>query len=256
MQNVKKRHITNLLQAYPKGLVLTPSFLEKEGFSLSLQQWYRKSHWLKSLGSKGAMLIEGSKPYLTGALMAMQLQQNSDVHIGGATALELQGNAQYLRMMFSGKASIFVEKKRTLPQWFINTEWDTQFEVFSFSLFRDNSLGLTDFTEGELTAKISTRERAIMECLYLCPDKFSLVEVMEIMDGLTTLRPDMLQSLLENCSSIKVKRLFLFFAEKSNWSWFNFINTNKIDLGVGTRAIRKNGFFNEKYQLVLPKEVL
>jgi len=76
------------------------------------------------------------------------------------------------------------------------------------------------------------------------------------MDGLTTLRPLQAQELLENCKSIKVKRLFLFFAEKVGHSWFKYIDIKKIDLGSGNRSLAKDGVLVSKYQLVVPKELI
>ena len=95
-----------------------------------------------------------------------------------------------------------------------------------------------------------------MECLSLTPNQFSLSEVYELMDGLTTLRPVQAQELLENCKSIKVKRLFLYFAEKTGHSWFKYIDLGKIDLGSGKRSFAQDGVLVSKYQLVVPKEFI
>ncbi|MFR9534110.1 MAG: type IV toxin-antitoxin system AbiEi family antitoxin domain-containing protein, partial [Rikenellaceae bacterium] len=73
---------------------------------------------------------------------------------------------------------------------------------------------------------------------------------------LTTLRPKLLQQLLELCSSVKVKRLFLYMAEKSGHSWFRSLDLDKIDLGSGKRMIEKNGVYNSKYMITLPNELV
>jgi hypothetical protein len=39
------------------------------------------------------------------------------------------------------------------------------------------------------------------------------------MEGLNTLRPDLVQELLEKCSSVKVKRLFMHLAEQFQHPW-------------------------------------
>lgn len=61
------------------------------------------------------------------------------------------------------------------------------------------------------------------------------------MDGLTTLRPRLVQNLLEKCNSFKVKRLFLFMTEKSQHLWFKELDTHKINIGSGKWVIVKNG---------------
>jgi hypothetical protein len=73
---------------------------------------------------------------------------------------------------------------------------------------------------------------------------------MELLNGL---RPAKVQELLENCKSVKVKRLFLYFAEKAGHSWFKYVDTAKINLGSGNRSLAENGVLVSKYKLVLPK---
>jgi len=66
---------------------------------------------------------------------------------------------------------------------------------------------------------------------------------------------------LQSCSfafnaSIKVKRMFLYFAEKVGHSWFADLDMSKIILGKGVRRIVPNGKYVSKYELMLPKEVV
>jgi len=76
-----------------------------------------------------------------------------------------------------------------------------------------------------------------------------------IMEGLTSLKPSEVQKLLEACTSIKVKRLFLYFAEVSNHTWFNYLDVDKINLGSGKRSIVKDGSYNEKYKITVPQRI-
>ena len=94
-----------------------------------------------------------------------------------------------------------------------------------------------------------------MECLYLAPEKQELSECHELMEGLTNLRPQQVQALLEACTSVKVKRLFLFLAEKAKHDWFEYLDLTKIDLGKGKRSVVPNGVLNTKYQITVPKEL-
>ena len=75
---------------------------------------------------------------------------------------------------------------------------------------------------------------------------------MEMLNGLRT---NLLQQLLEDCKSIKVKRLFLFMAEKAGHSWLEDLDLSKIDLGRGKRSIVKNGVFNSKYQITISQDL-
>ena len=248
-----KTKINSLIQSLPRGSVLLPSWLLSQGYSYELQQSYRKSNWLKSIG-KGAMLRSGDPLVLTAALAALQNIENLNIHIGGRSALELQGLAHYLQIN-NPETTLFVNGRVKLPLWFENNDWNTKLKLFRLSLLNDESLGMVDFQEGELTMKISNPARAIMECLALCPDKFPLSESFELIEGLASLRPAKVQELLENCKSLKVKRLFLHFAEKVNHNWFKYLDVNKIDLGVGKRSLVESGVLVSKYKLVLPSEL-
>ena len=102
---------------------------------------------------------------------------------------------------------------------------------------------------------VSGAARAMMECLYLVPKHQSLMECHEIMAGLNNLRPTQVQQLLEQCKSVKVKRLFLYLAERSGHEWVNHLKLEKIDLGSGKRTIIKGGVYNAKYQITVDKEL-
>jgi hypothetical protein len=241
------------MQDYPKGLVLLSSWLVSKGYPYELQQQYRRSGWIKSIG-KGAMLKSGDPLLLSGALAAIQSQVNINLHLGGRSALELNGVAHYLQLT-SPEATLFSFGKSKLPSWFTNNKWDVDYIVFRTSLFNDDTIGLTDYQDAGIMMKISSSGRAMMECLSLCPTEFSLTEAYELMEGLSTLRPKQVQELLENCKSIKTKRLFLYFAERLGHSWLKYVNQAKINLGSGNRSLANNGVLIPKYNLVLPKEL-
>jgi hypothetical protein len=251
---INESKINQLVQKQPKGLVLLSSWLATEGYSYGLQQRYRKSAWLKSIG-KGAMVRTGDELLLSGAITALQTQAKASIHIGGRSALGLLGVAHYLQVN-SKELTLFAEGQFSLPVWFSKNKWDFEAKVYFTSLFTHEELGLTDYTDGELKMKISGAARAIMECLSLAPQQFSLKEAKEIMEGLTTIRPEIAQELLENCKSVKVKRLFLFLAEKAEHSWFKYIDAQKIDLGSGNRSLVNDGVLVSKYQLVVPGELI
>jgi hypothetical protein len=75
------------------------------------------------------------------------------------------------------------------------------------------------------------------------------------MQGMTSLSPNKLENLLKNCKSIKAKRLFLWFAEKQGYAWFNKLDLTNVDLGVGNRAIAKSGKLDKKYLITVPEHL-
>lgn len=242
-----------MMQEYPKGLVLLSSWLVSEGYSYELQQQYRKSGWLRSIG-KGAMVKSDGSLLLFGAISALQFQANINIHYGGRSALGLQGASHYLELA-SSEVTLFALGQTKLPAWFVNNKWNEDYKVFKSSLFRNDTVGLIDHQSAGIGMKISSSARAMIECLSLCPNEFSLTEAYELMEGLSTLRPKQVQDILEECKSIKAKRLFLYFAERAGHSWFKYVDQTTIDIGSGNRSLASNGVLVAKYKLVLPKEL-
>jgi hypothetical protein len=112
--------------------------------------------------------------------------------------------------------------------------------------------GLTQKDLGSYAVTISTPERAIMEVMYSLPRDASFEEVALLMEGLTTLRPRMLQGLLEQCRSVKVKRLFMYLAEDCHHAWVQKLDVSRVGFGKGKRMLVKGGRFNAKYNITVP----
>ncbi len=244
--------LNSLLNSQPLGVVLTSRWLVEKGYSLDLQKRYRNSRWYKSIGS-GALVRAGDKVDYLGGIYALQSQLGCTVHPGGKTALALQGKAHYLELS-PKKATLFADGQEKLPLWFNKYSWGIKIDYRTSSMLPAN-LGLIEIEHKTFTVKVSSPARAIMECLHLSPENQPLMEVYELMEGLNNLRPDVVQLLLEQCASIKVKRLFLYLAEKSGHDWFNYLKLDKVDLGKGKRSIVKNGVYVAKYQITIPKEL-
>lgn len=198
------------------------------------------------------MIRAGDQVGYEGAIYALQAQTRLTVHPGGRTALSMSGKAHYLEMD-SKKATLFGNQDEKLPTWFREYDWGVKVE-FHPSSFLPPDLGMTDVDFRTFSIKVSGAARAMMECLYLAPDKQDLMECYALMEGLNNLRPDQVQILLEKCRSIKVKRLFLYLAEKCGHGWVEYLDLKNVGLGSGKRSIVKNGIFVKKYQITVPKE--
>ncbi|WP_373495549.1 type IV toxin-antitoxin system AbiEi family antitoxin [Aquiflexum sp.] len=252
MDKENRSKINQLLSSNPSGIVFTSSWLVEQGYSLDLQKRYKKSHWFESIGS-GAMIRTDDNVEYEGALYALQNHLNSNFHPGGRTALAMLGKTHYLELGTT-KVFLFALAKDQLPTWFKQYEWRLKFSVHKTN-FLPADLGLVDFEIKDFKIKISGQVRAILECFYLTPKEHSFLECHELMEGLNNLRPKSVQELLEHCSSIKVKRLFLYFAEKAGHSWFSHLKLEDIDLGKGKRSLVKNGVFIPAYQITVPREL-
>jgi len=112
--------------------------------------------------------------------------------------------------------------------------------------------GFTEYQEKDFSVRISAPERAMLEMLHLVPQKVGFDEALLVMGNLVTLRPEVVQGLLEACRSVKVKRLFLFMAENQEHAWLSKVDLSKVDLGKGKRMIVSNGRYDPKYRITVP----
>ncbi|NRP14372.1 type IV toxin-antitoxin system AbiEi family antitoxin [Marinobacterium sp. xm-a-152] len=252
MNTDNRSKLNRLLTSQPDGVVIASAWLTTQGYSLDLQKQYRKSRWFDSIG-RGALVRHNDCVSYLGAIYALQTQLNLSVHLGGRTALTLQGKAHYLELALD-EVRLFGRVGETLPSWFQKYDWGVR-PQYTRSDFLPPSIGLIEHTYEGFSVKISSAVRAILECLYLAPAEQSLLEVYELMEGLNNLRPSRVQELLESCTSVKVKRLFLYLADKAGHEWFNHLNVEKIDLGKGKRALVNEGVYVPKYQITVPPEL-
>ena len=222
----------------PKGIPVTTGQMEGWGISRQLVHRYVQSGWLEPLGS-GYYRRPGDEITRDGALAALAAQ-GINVHIGGKSALSEQGVTHYLAMG-TQKLFLYSTKRRKLPTWF-TTQFPCELRI-------NRLFGEDDGTAGRLHVQrrdandqyspcVSDPERALLEMLDDVPHKQSRDEAMKLMEPLFTLRPDVLQSLLEACTRIKVKRLFFALAQELNLPVLKTLDRSRIDFGAESVYIR------------------
>ena len=250
MSTTSESKLNHLLSTQPLGVVLSSAWLAEQGYSLDLQKRYKRSQWFDSIGT-GALIRHSDQVDYLGGIYALQSQLGLSVHPAAKTALSMQGKAHYLEL--STKAvQLFGGSEDNLPLWFKKRDWGVSVDC-KLTSFLPPDLGLVEIEHKGFTVKVSSPARAVMECLYLAPKSQPLLEVFELMEGLNNLRPASVQKLLEGCTSVKVKRLFLYLADKAGHEWLSYISLDKVDLGSGKRAIVNNGVYVSKYQITVPK---
>jgi len=255
MTGKNKRKLNHFMVSSPSGVVLTTEWLQEQGISYKLAWWYVHSGLLERLGMK-AYKKAGDNITWAGAVAALQIHMHLRIHVGGKTALQVLGRSHFLPMQGIRQVTLFADLNVRLPSWLSKKKlWDVDFEIFKTSLFdtKDKLLGIIERPVNGIILQMSCPERAAMEILYLCPKHQSLEEVALLIENLGQLRPAVVQSLLEKCNSIKVKRLFLYFAEKKQHTWLSDLDFKKINLGHGKRVIGAGGKYNSKYKLSLPE---
>jgi hypothetical protein len=243
--------INQILSQWPAQTLLTSDWLEKKGISRQLAASYVKSGWFERFDT-GVYKRPQDEVTWAGALYTLQAISGLAVFIGGKTALEIQGYGHYVHAGFPGRVVLWKQPDLWLPAWFTKHTWDASIEVRSARLFDDGDLRITSRQVGGLTLHLSSPERAVLEYVYDIPKHESLDQAHYIMEGLATLRPALLQELLQRCRSIKVKRLFLHLAQTYNHSWFTYLDESSVELGSGKREIIKGGKLDKKYRIVVP----
>lgn len=251
MSIVSKNKLNQLLQLKKQGGLYFASWLKENGYSNQLIMKYRNSGWLSSL-SRGIMYRTGDKLNSFAVLDSYNDQMRKKFYIAAHSALELFGFNHYVPM---GKPLLMVghPKEQLIPSWIKENEFERTLKFFSTETFSELQLDVFDSEYTHLKAAIP--EQAFLECLLLSPKQYSYVDLYYIMEQLTTLRPDVLQSLLENTDNIKVKRMFLYMAEKAGHYWYNMLDTNKIDLGSGKQKLVEKGLYIPKYKITIPQEL-
>lgn len=240
-----------LLQKNNPGGLYFSAWLKENGYSDQLLKSYRDSGWLKTL-SRGVMYRTGDKLRTFAVLESWNGQLEKHYHIAAHSALELAGLNHYVPM---GKPILMIghPKQEPVPTWMKNLELDYSFKFFSTETFSKPQFASfnTDYTH----VQTSVPEQAFLECLLLAPEHYSYMDLYYIMEQLTTLRPNVVQELLENTNNLKVKRMFLYMAKKAGHYWFESLDIEKIELGTGKHQLVENGVYIPKYKITVPKEL-
>lgn len=244
--------INKILAKWLSGDVHTLRWFERHGVSQRVAYGYSKSGALRKIGP-GVFSLPDDKLDWRGAVRALQEELLAPVHVGGRSALELQGVAHNIAGAMRPRISIIATGRVAVPTWIKGYDWNADLIFRQLSLFSSEG-SFTDLTNNGLTIKLSSREQAILELI----DALDLSETFETaenyLSSLMTMRPLELQKLLERCTSFKVKRVFLYLAERLELPFFSKLKLGSIDIGSGKRVVVKGGHWNAKYMITVPKE--
>lgn len=186
-----------------------------------------------------------------GALASYQSQVSSDLYVAAHSTLELWEFNHYVPM---GKPVLMVGmRQRSFPLLLKSSLFDRDFRPFHSSILQ--SARLASFQYQDWLLQVSVPEQAFIEYLYLAPKLYDYVDLFYIMEQLTVLRADVLQLLLEEAEHYRVRRLFLYIAEKAGHTWFDDLDVSRIDIGSHKHQLVKDGVYVAKYKMTIPKEL-
>jgi hypothetical protein len=151
----------------------------------------------------------------------------------GSTPIRGANKIKQLETKSITNISLFADAGTKIPTWFSKKYWPIDFEIHRTSLFGDHNalLGIVEKLIDGFTIQLSCPERAAMEMLFLSPKHQTLYDTTEYMEQFKGLQPEIVQLLLENCNSIKVKRLFLYFVNRFRRGFVSKLDLTTINLG-------------------------
>jgi hypothetical protein len=264
----KLNHLERML---PEGLLVDAAWLSRHGYSTGLRSQYVSAGWLQQPVRRVYQRPRGPLGWQQ-VVVSLQTLLARDLVVGGRTALELHGFAHYLQQQTT---SVYLYGPDKPPTWLQDLDVGVRFVYRNDGrLFRqqrasaaphrlDAEAGPTAARPDSMAAQpwgswrwplvLSSPERAILELLDELPDNESFHQADMLMEGLSTLSPARLQSLLGDCRSIKVKRLFFFFADRHRHAWLKRLDRSVIDLGSGKRMLVKGGRFDAEHLITVPE---
>lgn len=270
--------LNRLQHLLPEGLLADAHWLEAQGYSSTLRSKYVARGWLEQ-PARGVFTRPGGVRRWEQVVISLQSVLRLPVAVGGRSALQLHGYGHHLPL--GGEARVLLYTECALPGWLGNPTLDVEFDtrnarrLFSMpglreavaalpspsaalgpgteSAFFQPGLQTVPWSHHDWPLLVSTPERAILELLDELPDRETFESVDVLMEGLRTLRPRQLQAVLEACVSVKVNRLFLWFAERHGHPWLRHLNTDRVRTGSGKRVIATGGRLDRKYLITVPE---
>jgi hypothetical protein len=263
----------NQLQQLPDGALVDAAWLERRGYSSSLRSQYVKAGWLNQPAPR--VYCRGNSPLSwREAIISLQTFLESDLTVGGRSALEELGYGHYL----GRRREVHLYGPQRPPGWLAALPLEVEFVWHnSRRLFPDDPVvtqsddpqsGASDeplpFLPGGFlisggTAKwglrLASAERALFQLLDELPGRETFHQVDMLMEGLANLSPRSLQVQLASCTSIKVKRLFFYFADRHRHAWLERLDRSDVDLGTGKRVLVKGGKLDPTYLITVPEEL-
>jgi hypothetical protein len=258
----------------PEGLLVDARWLTGHGYSTSLRSQYVAAGWLEQPARGVYRRPRGSLSWRQ-VVISLQALLEYPLLVGGRTALEVQGYAHYLgrdlkevhlygpkppprwlhKLPFNLRFFYHNDRKLFRTEWLVNapTQLDVTKDKNAKGETRHESWMVQPWGQWDWPLALSTPERAILELLDELPKRESFHQVDMLMQNLANLSPRRLQKLLADCRSIKVKRLFFFFADKHQHAWLKRLDKSAIDFGTGKRMLVKGGKLDKTYQITVPE---
>lgn len=286
-----------LAQAVPDDLVLPREWLLQQGFTDDNLTGYVRSGYLSRVGRALYAKPQAGRSWLFGekqkdegalptaiapwkiALSSSLLTEPTPLAVAGYSALEVRNLAHF----YSNQPlrEIWVTGPKALPRWVAqmnSVDWRLipagKLFVDAAGMPTDQQLFNLDTDELDHTLQMrgfeaigrdsnrswivaSTPERALLEWASQLNTEADWRHFYEVMEGVPSLRPTLLRTLLARCKSVKAKRVFLWMGKQLDASWYHALKRDMsgIDLGKGKRQLIPGGALDTEYQITVVREI-
>lgn len=244
----------SLEQYLPEGQLVNRTWLKACGISRPRVDYALRAGKLEAV-ARGVYRRPG--PPLKWEHVVYSLNEmGCDVHVGGRSALELQGLAHYLPA--GGVQRIDLYGSDRIPAWVADFPAPFRFDLHTqnrFDPLPEAAVYPKPFGAWDWPVPHSTPELALLELLTGVRDAADFSVADKFFESAVNLRPDLLSALLRACSQVKAKRLFLWFSDRHGHAWREALATEQIDLGRGKRMLIKGGAYDAAYQITVPREM-
>lgn len=262
----KRPYRQQLSGLLPYGMLATKKWLKEQGLTTHTVDNAVKTETLLPLAA-GVYCQYSRSLNWEGVVASMQRMQRKDadslptVVVGGLSALAISGLTQYLSL--GNTPHIHLYSLGKLPTWLARLELSMEFECHGTGRLWSSRLLLNKIfiKEYEWDSRcppvyFSCPEKAILEMLMDLPQAVTFEHADELMQGAVNLSPRKLDALLTACRSVKVKRLFFWFAKRQSYPWLNKLDEANYDLGSGKRVVAKGGKLDANYLITVPAHMV
>ena len=246
--------ISQLDELLPFGLLATRKWFGGHGVNRHTLDNWLKSKKLVPL-ARGVLVRPEVSVTWQGVLVSLNRMAPHSVYVGGLSALELAGFGHYLK---SGQ-HIHIYSAEPCPRWLNKLAMDVDFSWHSSQrlwpakwLESAKTCQPVFWREGLPDYLRASPEQAYLEALAYVPEQLSFEHADELLQGLTSLSPRRLNVLLLACQSVKVKRLFMWFARRHQYAWCSKLSVSDYDFGSGKRVVARGGKLDKEFLITVP----
>lgn len=234
----------------PEGRLVDRAWLRNKGIDRPAVDYYLRSGKLERV-VHGVYRKPGPQLKWQNVLHSLS-ELGYRVHVGHLSALEYHGYRHYLELEERPEVKLYSDKN--LPGWVVDVSVASSLVVIKRTPFADYETGIDEVPFGtwDWPIRYASGERAFLEVASTVSLPEEVRQVQLMMDGATNLRPALLQSLLQECTQVKAKRLFLWMARECGHGWYRHLDKRKIDLGSGKRQIVEGGVLDGEYLITVP----